>query len=74
MQKKTLLSVALVAGSVLVSSNALAVLTLDKNPTDIRKVQKEAGDAAINSEKILKDILVEAKKTNELLQKLVDKK
>jgi hypothetical protein len=73
MAKKSLLTLSLLIALTFVASNALAIITMDKTPTNANEDNRNASLAAVSSEKVLKDILVEAKKTNELLAQLVAK-
>ena len=61
----------IVAASISGVAIARTPLTLDKTPNENRKMKLDSVRAAISTEKIAKELLVEAKKTNELLEQLI---
>ena len=58
---------------ILGSSTALARLSFDKTPNEAKENSKKADIATINNEQLLKQLLEQSKKTNELLQRLLEK-
>lgn len=73
MKKYTILVLFALIIVVVATSGSFARLavSMDKTPDETRQASIKAEYAAIETEKHLKAILVEAKKTNELLEKLV---
>jgi len=70
---KKLIVVSAIAITILSASSSYALLTMDKTPNENFENQKRADIATINNEKLLQQILLEAKKTNELLEKIANK-
>ena len=67
---KKLLTTAALFSSLIASANALAVVTLDKSPTDERADRRALIEAVTKMDKNLAELLEETKKTNALLEEM----